>query len=550
MSALLNPDIAGLDSDTLCYTIYAQLYQNFFNAQDAGTITEGDSTSICLHNTAYDFASAIAGAVAGDGGSGSEGILMEYLSKSGGDMTGLLRARYGFEAGIGNTRVMEIFSEPLADESGEVVRTVYGVTITGDLRLGGDSLRFDGHTAISYRSKDGTLCLDAAHVDLGTGAIASTGELLLGQDKVHGLYLSPSAIQFRGHDVYHTGSANLPSVDWVMRNGTVTGNLSIAGVSEHTGLFRALHGVELGAAGVAVAMVYPAELALTGNLSFAEGYGIRIGGRDVLVCSSEQDIVLGAPAGDLLLGSEMTNKIRLQSGIADTDGEHQLLSPYGAAYFPASFVVRHNYGAELLASYRVDDADEGLVVYKRLRFGADTGCYLHGTFEGICFTSNEGIHRTVHTTQFLHRPSTSVHASQNRLSESFALTTDADFLTVDAPLEARGHVGIDASRTRLTDGRLDLAEGRYLLSVSDGIKHFGRSYFTDDAGSEFFSSGFAGSGWSVSKNKTSGSITATFDEVVVRRRMRVYEMEVQRSRATNGALWISDSCSGDSVERL
>lgn len=550
MSALLNPDIAGLDSDTLCYTIYAQLYQNFFNAQDAGTITEGDSTSIHLHNTAYDFASAIAGAVAGDGGSGSEGILMEYLSKSGGDMTGLLRARYGFEAGIGNTRVMEIFSEPLADESGEVVRTVYGVTITGDLRLGGDSLRFDGHTAISYRSKDGTLCLDAAHVDLGTGAIASTGELLLGQDKVHGLYLSPSAIQFRGHDVYHTGSANLPSVDWVMRNGTVTGNLSIAGVSEHTGLFRALHGVELGAAGVAVAMVYPAELALTGNLSFAEGYGIRIGGRDVLVCSSEQDIVLGAPAGDLLLGSEMTNKIRLQSGIADTDGEHQLLSPYGAAYFPASLVVRHNYGAELLASYRVDDADEGLVVYKRLRFGADTGCYLHGTFEGICFTSNEGIHRTVHTTQFLHRPSTSVHASQNRLSESFALTTDADFLTVDAPLEARGHVGIDASRTRLTDGRLDLAKGRYLLSVSDGIKHFGRSYFTDDAGSEFFSSGFAGSGWSVSKNKTSGSITATFDEVVVRRRMRVYEMEVQRSRATNGALWISDSCSGDSVERL
>lgn len=550
MSALLNPDIAGLGPDTLCYTIYAQLYQNFFNAQDAGTITEGDSTSIRLHNTAFDFASAIAGAVAGDGGSGGEGVLMEYLRKSGGDMTGLLRARYGFEAGIGNTRVMEIFSEPLADESSEVVRTVYGVTITGDLRLGGDSLRLDGHTAISYRSKDGTLCLDAAHVDLGTGAIASTGELLLGQDKAHGLYLSPLAIQFRGHDVYHTGSANLPSVDWVMRNGTVTGNLSIAGVSEHTGLFRALHGVELGAAGVAVAMVYPAELALTGNLSFAEGYGIRIGGRNVLVRSGELDIVLGAPAGDLLLGSETTNKVRLQSGIADTDGEHLLLSPYGAAYFPASLVVRHNYGAELLASYRVDDADEGLVVYKRLRFGTDTGCYLHSTFEGLCFTSNEGIHRTVHTTQFQHRASTSVHASQNRPSESFVLTTDADFLTVDAPFEARGHVGIDASRTRLTDGRLDLAEGRYLLSVSDGIKHFGRSYFTDDAGSEFFSSGFAGSGWSVSKNKTSGSITATFDEVVVRRRMRVYEMEVQRSRATNGALWISDSCSGDSVERL
>lgn len=556
MSVQLNPDIAGLDPQSLCYTIYTQLYQNFFNAQDAGAVSEGDDTSIRLHNTAYDFAAAIAGAVSGDGDTGGGGVLLEYLRKSGGDMTGLLRAQYGFEAGIGNTRVVDIFSESRADESGEVISTVYGVTITGDLRLGGNSLRLDGHTAVSYCTKDGTLRLDAAHVDLGAGAITSTGEFFLGPDKAHGLYFSPSTIQFHGHDVYHTGSANLPSVDWAMRNGTVAGDLTIAGITEHAGLFRALHGVELGAAGVAVARVYPAELALAGNLSFAAGYGIRIGGRDVLVRSGAQDIMLGAPGGDLLLGSEMTNKIRLQSGIADTDGEHVLLSRYGAAYFPASLTVRHNYGADLLASYRVDDADEGMVVNKRLRFGTNTGCYLHGTSEGLCFTSetesvsNEGILRTVHTTQFLHRPSTSVHASQNRTSESFALTTDADYLTVDAPLEARGHVGIDASPTRLTNGRLDLAEGRYLLSVNNGIKHFGRSYFTDGAGSEFFSSGFAGSGWEVSKNKTSGSITATFDEVVVRRRMRVYEMEVQRSAVTNGSLWVSDFCIGDSVEEI
>lgn len=556
MSVRLNPDIAGLDPQSLCYTIYAQLYQNFFNAQDAGAISEGDDTSIRLHNTAYDFAAAIAGAVSGDGGTGGGGILVEYLRKSGGDMTGLLRARYGFEAGVGNTRVVEIFSEPLADENGAVIRTDYGVTITGDLRLGGDSLRLDGHTAVSYRSKDGTLRLDAAHIDLGTGTIAATGQLLLGQDKAHGLYLSPAAIQLRGNDVYHTGSANLPCVDWVMRNGTVAGDLTIAGMAEHTGLLRALHGAELGAAGVAVAVVYPGELALAGNLSFEGGYGIRIGGRDVLVRSGEQDIMLGAPGGDLLLGGEQTIKIRLQSGIADTDGEHVLLSRYGAAYFPASLVVRHNYGADLLASYRVDDVDEGVVVHKRLRFGTDTGCYLHGSSGGLSFTSEaerisgEGIHRTVHMTQFLHRTSTSIHAPQNRPSESFALTTDADFLTVDAPLEARGHVGIDASRTRLTDERLDLAEGRYLLSVSDGIKHFGHSYFMDGAGSEFFSPGFAGSGWAVAKNKTSGSITATFDEVVVRRRMRVYEMEVQRSAVTNGSLWVSDFCAGDSVEEL
>lgn len=556
MSVRLNPDIARLDPQSLCYTIYTQLYQNFFNAQDAGAVSEGDDTSIRLHNTAYDFAAAIAGAVAGDGGAGGEGVLVEYLRKAGGDMTGLLRARYGFEAGVGNTRVLEIFSEPLSDESGEIVRTEYGVTITGDLQLGGENLRLDGHTAVSYRGKDGALRLDAAYIDLGTGVIAATGEFLLGQDKAHGLYLSPTAIQLRGNDVYHSGSANLPSVDWVMRNGTVAGSLTITGTAEHAGLLRALHGVELGVAGVAVAVVRPAELALAGNLSFAEGYGIRIGGRDVLVRSGEQDIMLGAPGGELLLGSGKTNKIRLQSGIADTDGEHVLLSRYGAAYFPASLIVRHNYGSELFATYRVDNADEGVVVHKRLRFGEDKGCFLHGSSVGLCFTSeakyvsDEGIHHTAHTTQFLHRPSTSVYTLQNHASESFAISTEADFLTVDVPLEACGHVGIDASQTRLTDGRLDLDEGRYLLSVSDGIKHFGRSYFMDDAGSEFFSSGFAGSGWAVSKNKTSGNVTATFDEVVVRRRMRVYEMEVQRSAVTNGSLWVSDFCAGDFVEEL
>ena len=32
--------------------------------------------------------------------------------------------------------------------------------------------------------------------------------------------------------------------------------------------------------------------------------------------------------------------------------------------------------------------------------------------------------------------------------------------------------------------------------------------------------------------------------------MRIYELEVQKNNVTNGALWISDSCSGDIVEKL
>ena len=49
---------------------------------------------------------------------------------------------------------------------------------------------------------------------------------------------------------------------------------------------------------------------------------------------------------------------------------------------------------------------------------------------------------------------------------------------------------------------------------------------------------------------TTGNATATFDELVIRKKMRVYELEVQKDSSTNGSLWISDSCSGDIVEKI
>lgn len=88
MSVQLHPDIETLDKESLCYSIYAQLYHNFFNAQQKKDdehpygIEEGDETSLRLKNTAYGFASAIAGAVTGEGGSGSGGLLLDYLKKS------------------------------------------------------------------------------------------------------------------------------------------------------------------------------------------------------------------------------------------------------------------------------------------------------------------------------------------------------------------------------------------------------------------------------------------------------------------------------------
>lgn len=60
----------------------------------------------------------------------------------------------------------------------------------------------------------------------------------------------------------------------------------------------------------------------------------------------------------------------------------------------------------------------------------------------------------------------------------------------------------------------------------------------------------AGSGWAILENALNGSFHATFDELTVRKKMRIYELEVQKQNVTNGSWWVTDSCSGDLVEEV
>lgn len=561
MSIDLHPDIEHLDKTSLCYSIYAQLYHNFFNAQQKKDdehpygVEEGDETSIRLKNTAYGFASAIAGAVAGEGDSGEGGLLLDYLKKSGGDMTGMLRADYGFEAGTGNTRVLETYSEEKTDAAGVVTGVEYGVRITGSLRLGGNGLYLGGRQVLRHDGDTSVATLDAAHLDIAAGTVRSFGEWTFGE-RESGVFISPVLLQVAGHDVYHRGNANLPTVDWAMHDGEVQGGLAVAGETTLGGALSALHGVRLGDGGKTLLFFSGEDATLGGYLSFGEGFGIRIGGKDVLIRQAGDRIRLGSIGGDLLLGSDDTPKIRLFSGLSDIDGEYLLVSPYGHASFPGSLTVRHNYGAELLSSYRADSTDEGIIIHKRLRMGSADGFLVTGDKESlslssaVSYTENGTQVFIPHTTHAGHRASTGHYAPQNRRSESFFLSTDADFVTVDVPLEAAGHVGIDGSATRLTDGALYFTEEVRLQAVAGGVKHHGDSLFTGSLSSEFFSSGFAGSGWAVRTNRTTGNVTATFDEVVARRKFRAYEFEVRKVSATNGSFWVSDSCSGDTVEKL
>lgn len=543
MTELL-PGIGELDKDSFCHAIYSQLYHNFFNAQDAGTVTEGDQTSIRLRNTAYNFATAIASGVTGEGGGESGGVLLAFLKKTGGDMGGLLRANNGLEAGMANERILHVYK---AEQE-------RGVTISGNLKLGGN-LYLNGKQLLSYDSATHTATLESTWVDFGSSFLHVSGELLIGEDKETGIYMTPALLQVGGENVYHAGNANRSDISWSMLDASVSGKLQVTGTADIQGVLTAEKGVNLGAAGKTVLTIHSDTADLSGYLSFSEGYGIKINNQPVLTRLNEKDIRVAAVGGDLLLGNESTNKIRLQSGLWDIDGDTTLISKYGSACFPGSLTVRHNYGDDLLTSYRKDKQDEGIVIHKLLRWENSLGAYLYGKDGTLHFAST--VYRTdsengqttsyPYETAFSFTPSTSLHKRQDRHSDTFFLSTDADFFGLGKPLEASGHIGIDGSFTRLADKTLFFSAESYLLSVSNGIRHYGDAYFMDGISSEFFSSGFAGSGWAILKNKATGSIQATFDEVVVRRKMRVYELEVQKNSATNGSLWVTDSCSGDTV---
>lgn len=561
MSITLHPGIGNLDPESLCYSIYAQLYQNFFDAQTPKSednpfgIEEGDDTSVRLRNTAYGFAEAISGAVESGGGSGGS-ISGDYLELSGGNLTGPLTADYGFGAGIANRRILDIYRTALTDVQGEVTGYDYGMRLTGDLKVEGCNLYFGGQQFITYIPNLGTMFVRYPKMDFSTSSMRSRGDLLFGENRQTGIYISPVSLQVAGSDVFHAGNAGHAAADWAMKDAVVAGDLSVAGTVSLSGLFRALHGAELGGDGTALMAVTEQGVSCMSNLSFSAGCGVRIGGVIVLQGVGAQDVRLEGAGGHLLLGGENTQKVRLMSNVTDIDGDNVLISKYGGAYFPDSLRVKHNYGDDLLSTFRSNADEEGIVVHKQLRFGDEkNGAWITGVYGQWAFcsasdhTSEAGGEMVSVTTLIGHTPSMSLRRPMDRSSDTLFIGTMGDFITFGNPIEASS-VGIDGSYTRLEDGCLYFTDDVRLQKTTGGIRHYGNALFARNLSSELFTSGLAGTGWAILGNATTGDAEATFDCLTVRKRVRVYELVVQRTRATNGALWVSDTCSGDRVVRI
>ena len=462
--------------------------------------------NITRKNSAYLLANTIISSLSSEegGGSGTGG----FVSINGDSMAGLLKALYGFTAGD-------------------------------------NGIKINGCNVISYDNDIIAL----------NGDVICSGYIRLGD-----LEISKDGISYQGNEFYHSGNSNKEDVSWTMKDGTVAGNLSVKGTSTFQSGITALYGVDLGFDNTSVLVISAKRLAqLTGDLNIVTG-GIKFDDNYIIHVKNNNVISFSASNKILNWGDDNTKQINLQTSIYDDDGEYEMISKFGSAYFPESFKAGHNLGNILIETYKKSSEDSGVIFrrYIRLKSEDGPGFYSDGdsVFVEAPFKYNKvADDDTVQISEIIkssfgYVESLSLYAPLNRKSSSLMFSTDADFFVFDKPIEGKKSIGIADSKTRLLPNELFFDDSIYWLALDNGVKHYGNAYFVNDIGSVTFSSGFAGNGWGIIQNKLTGNTSATFDDLTIRKKMRIYELEVQKQSVTNGSWWVSDACSGDLVEEI
>ena len=116
-------------------------------------------------------------------------------------MAGVLRANYGFEAGIGNNRIFSIYKDGNSS----------GVQINGDIRIGGNNFYLGDEKVLAYDHLTATTYIHGTYLDTGNASIHSNGEIIFGS-KQSGVYISPSTVLVGSYPVYHSGNANQAAI--------------------------------------------------------------------------------------------------------------------------------------------------------------------------------------------------------------------------------------------------------------------------------------------------------------------------------------------------
>lgn len=590
--AKLNFNEETLDKTSSLYDLYSRFFQgmteaNKVDAPDYTTdpplnedgsinnekIAEGlaEYSQILMKNSAYMMANAIISTVSSGGTGGTGGGGLGYISRSGDSMTGMLGALYGFQAGYDNKMIFDVNIG--SDE--KKIAHVYGnlivdkdETITGKLVLSDNGLYFGENQAMWITDNK----LNFAYQDIQfTGEINVDGSLSVGDFKI-----TQNGISMGENEFYHSGNCNNKDTDWSMKDAHVYGNLTVDGSYNLSGKLSSLYGFELGEFGDR--MLYSvqddtdnklAHIALKADLVINPTHGIKFGDSYIIKVRGGEEsniISIAAPGKVMNLGDSdgetETTRISLQTDIYDYASAYKIISKYGDGYFRNSLEAGCSAsGDTVLRTYHNSDEECGVAFYKKVRFGkADTAPTMYGNDTNNVLCGSLPYTRVVNDVQKIEQVPFSFGIIQteslfkNQSSEwsaTLMLDTEAEFFRLAKPVESEAFsISSEKYKTRLAENVLYFADSVYLEGVTDGIKHQGNAYFTGILSSQRFASGFAGYGWAVMNSQLYGGYAATFDELTVRKKMRIYELEVQKISVTNGSLWVSDACSGDIVEEV
>lgn len=584
---------AELDQTTSLYDLYSRFYQGMRTANtvdtpdftvntptlangevDAATINQqiANYTDILMKNSAYMMANSIISTVSGSGGgSGSGTAGAGFVSRHGDSMVGLLSALYGFEAGYQNQKIFDV----TIDANEHKIAHVYGyltvdyeATLSSKLNLSNQGIYFSNSQSIFYA--DNKLQLSSAYMKL-TGDITVDGAIHVGAN----LLINQNGIFYNNYEFYHSGNSNNSSTDWNMRHGHVYGNLTVDGTTTLSGRLTAKYGFDLGENNTRLfysvydSVTSTSQILMNTDLSIVSGFGIKFADKYIVKVRGGADNVVSfsAPAMTMNLGDSdgntATDHIALQTGIYNAGSDYRIISQFGDGNFPNSFSAGcGNAGSTVMQTYYRSSSDCGVVFQKNIRLGSSTGPNIHTNAQAkqvlfdIPYTHVVTVGNPAQTDEipvsFRFEQTSSLFRDLSlNWSASLHLNTDGEFIVFDKPVEASSFSVISNTyKTRLLENTLFFADNTYLEGLSDGIRYAGNAYFTGNLSSPTFTSGFAGRGWAIMRSGIAGNIAATFDELTIRKKMRVYELEVQKISVTNGSLWVSDACSGDLVEEL
>lgn len=540
-------EMPDLDTSETCRSLYNSLFASIKTSQDGNPEILLDTR---IKNAAYNLASPIANCIGTS--EPSEPQLGTFLKKVGDNMSGRLGTLFGFQTGEGG----KIFLQTKKEMEGSITKDQY-ISIEEKLKINSHNLFIDNKILFNHFSRDSDkkeiLEIDGGNiVDFKESNIQITGTL-----NANSLSVSNDSFTYSSHTIYHAGNSNKEDVDWTMKNSTVAGDLLVKGNSTLKGLLTSLQRVELGSNNNVILYINDDEnMEVNGDIELGKTYKIKIDKKDVLRCPSENDIQLSSIGGSLILGSgdENTIDIRLWNTLTTYAGDHNLIDKFGNASFMNTFEAGYGFGNKLLST-----SEGSVIIHEKLRFGDNTGPFISADTYGIGLEAKytRGEYSATHRTTINIGQSTSIYQDQDRNSESVFIGSTADFFTFNNPIEAKGFIGIQESTTRLSENILFFTDNTQLINIVDkdgitgiGIRHYGDSFFMNNLSSEGFSTGFAGEGWAIRKKIDTGNIELTVDEAVVRKKMRVYELEIQKISVVNGSLWVSDSCSADKVTTI